>query len=207
MMISSSKFKPVDIDLTLGFVVFGGVLGQQNAKALFQTVEGHLAEILVDGHAIGDREVGQEVRAQLHFDVAALGDLDGVFQRLGNVAEQLGHFLGAFEVLLIAVILRTPRIVEGAALTDANTGFVGGEVFLLDEAHIVGRHQRRTELLGQGHGAVQLFFIVGAVGALDFQIETIREHRHPFARQGFGLGRVAAEHGHGRSRLLWPPTA
>ncbi|MNV25274.1 hypothetical protein D3C71_1163680 [compost metagenome] len=135
------------------------------------------------------------MRAQLHFNVAALGDLDGVFQRFGNVAEQLGHFLGAFEILLIAVILRTPRIVEGAAFTDADAGFMGSEVFLLDETHVVGRHQRRTELLGQGHGAVQLFFIVGAVGALDFQIETIRKHVHPFAGQGFGLGGVAAEHG------------
>ncbi|MNS88353.1 hypothetical protein D3C72_1223240 [compost metagenome] len=99
------KIQPVDIDLTLGFVVFGGVLGQQDGKPFFQAIEGHLAEILVNGHAIGDREVGQEVRTQLHFDVATLGDLDGVFQRLGNVAEQLGHFLGAFEVLLIAVVL------------------------------------------------------------------------------------------------------
>ncbi|MNG21214.1 hypothetical protein D3C84_1055540 [compost metagenome] len=72
---------------------------------------------------------------------------------------------------------------------------MGGEVFLLDEAHIVGRDQRRTEPLGQGHGAVQLLFIVGAVGALDFQIKTVRKHFHPFASQGFGLGRVAAEHG------------
>ncbi|MNZ90725.1 hypothetical protein D3C78_1096940 [compost metagenome] len=72
---------------------------------------------------------------------------------------------------------------------------MGGEVFLLDEAHVVGRHQRRTELLGQGHGAVQLFFIVGAVGALDLQVETIRKNVHPFAGQGFGLRGVAAEHG------------
>ncbi|MNM80078.1 hypothetical protein D3C81_920280 [compost metagenome] len=189
------EIQPVDVDLTLGLVVFGGVLGQQNAKSFFQAVERHLAEILVDGHAIGNREVGQEVCAQLHIDVATLGNLDGVFQRFGNIAEQLSHFLGAFEVLLIAVVLRASRIVEGAALTDAHAGFVGGEVFLLDEAHIVGRDQRRTDLLGQGHGAVQLFFIVGAIGALDFQIEPVGEYRHPLTRQRFGFVRIAAEHG------------
>ncbi|MNX57997.1 hypothetical protein D3C86_888250 [compost metagenome] len=133
--------------------------------------------------------------AQLHIDVATLGNLDGVFQRFGNIAEQLSHFLGAFEVLLIAVILRTPRIVEGTAFTDTYAGFVGREVFLLDEAHIVGRDQRRTDLLGQGHGAVQLFFIVGAIGALDFQIEPVGEYRHPLTRQRFGFVRIAAEHG------------
>ncbi|MNF85069.1 hypothetical protein D3C84_674550 [compost metagenome] len=97
--------------------------------------------------------------------------------------------------MLIAVILGTSRIVEGAAFTDADAGFVSGEVFLLDEAHVVGRYQWRADFLGQGHGAVQLFFIVRAVGALDFQIETIREHRHPFACQFFRFRRIAAEHG------------
>ncbi|MNF44176.1 hypothetical protein D3C84_252820 [compost metagenome] len=190
------EIQPIDVHLALGLVVFSGVLGQQDGQALFQAIEGHLAEILVDGHAIGNREVGQEVSAQFHFNVAALGDLDGVFNRVRNIAEQLDHFLGAFQVLLIAVILRAPWIVEGTPLTDAHAGFVGGEVFLLDETHIVGRHQRRAELVGEGDGTVQLFFIVGTVGALDFQIETIREYRHPFARQRFSFSRVAADHGH-----------
>ncbi len=135
------------------------------------------------------------MRAQLHFDIAALGDLDSVFQRFGKVAEQLGHFLGAFEVLLIAVVLRAPRIVQGAALTDTDAGFVGSEVFLLDKAHIVGRHQWRTDLLGQGDGAVQLLFVIRPIGALDFQIEAIREYRHPLPRQGFSFVGVATEHG------------
>ena len=33
------EIQPVDIHLTLGVVIFGGVLGQQNAQALFQAVE------------------------------------------------------------------------------------------------------------------------------------------------------------------------
>ena len=196
------EIQPVDIDLALGFVVFGGVPGQQDREAILEAVEGHLAEILVDSHAIGDREVGQEVLAQLHFDIAALGDLDAVFQGVGQVAEQLGHLLGAFEVLLVAVVLRTTRIVEGPALTNADAGFVGLEVFLLDKAHIVGRHQRRAQLVGQGHGAVQLLLVVGTVGALDLQVETVREHRHPLTGQGFGFSGVVAEQGHADLALL-----
>ena len=73
---------------------------------------------------------------------------------------------------------------------------MGGEVFLLDEAHIVGRHQRCAKLVSQRHRTVQLLFVIGAVGALDFQIEAIREHRHPLARQRFGFRRIAADHRH-----------
>ncbi|MCY1425308.1 hypothetical protein D9M71_410930 [compost metagenome] len=99
------EIQPVDIHLALGLVVLGGIPGQQHAQALFQAVEGHLAEVFIDGHAIGNRIVRQEVLAQLDVDVAALGDLDRVFQGLGQVAEQLGHFLRAFQVLLVAVVL------------------------------------------------------------------------------------------------------
>ncbi|MNI75559.1 hypothetical protein D3C73_1317220 [compost metagenome] len=66
---------------------------------------GNVTQVVVDPHAIGGRKVWQEVLAQLHIDVAALCNLDGIFQCFGNVAEQLGHFLGAFEVLLVAVVL------------------------------------------------------------------------------------------------------
>ncbi|MNN47082.1 hypothetical protein D3C81_1614870 [compost metagenome] len=104
--------------------------------------------------------------------------------------------------MLVAVVLRAPRIVERPAFTDAHPGFVGGKVFLLDETYVVGSHQRRADLVGQGHGCVQLLFIVGTVGTLDFQVKTVREHRHPLASQGFGFVRVAAEQGHADLALL-----
>src|SRR5690554_7625974 len=47
------------------------------------------SEVLVHGQAIGDGEFRQVVGAQLHVDVAAPGDLHRVFQRLGDVGEQL----------------------------------------------------------------------------------------------------------------------
>ncbi|MNH04616.1 hypothetical protein D3C79_639160 [compost metagenome] len=157
---------------------------------------GNVAQVVVDTHAVGRRKVGQEVLAQLHLDVAALGDLDGVGNRLGQVAEQLGHFLRAFQVLLVAVVTRTARIVQGPAFTDAHAGFVGVEVGLLDKAYIVGRHQRRAQLVGQGHGGVQVFFVTGAVGALHLDVEALREHLQPVAQQRFGFIRVAIEQRH-----------
>ena len=47
-------------------------------------------EVLTFGH----RVVGQEVGAQAHFQVAALGQQHGVFQRIGDVGKQLAHRLG-----------------------------------------------------------------------------------------------------------------
>ncbi|CRQ25772.1 hypothetical protein PAERUG_E16_London_17_VIM_2_04_14_00132 [Pseudomonas aeruginosa] len=137
------EVQAIDIDLALGLVV-RGVLRQQHLQALLETFEGGVPQVVVDAHAIGRGEVRQEVLAQLHLDVAALGDLDGVFQRFRQVAEQLGHFRRRLQVLLVRIGTRPPRIVEGPPLADADAGLVGLEVFLLDEAHVVGRHQRRV---------------------------------------------------------------
>jgi len=138
-------------------------------------------QVIVDTHAVRRREIGQEIFAELHLDVAAFGDFDSVGKGVGQVAEQLGHFLGRFQVLLVAVDTRPARIVESPALADADAGFVGVEVGLLDEAHVVGGDQWSAELIGQGHGSVHVFFVAGTIGALHFDIEALREHAHPVA--------------------------
>ncbi len=152
------EVQAIDVDLALLLVVRRGFLRQQHLQALLQALVGDMAQVVVDAHVVvGDREVGQEVLAQLHLDVAALGDLDGVFQRFGEVAEQLGHFRRTLQVLLVRVGTRAARIVEGPAFADADAGLVGLEVVLLDEAHVVGRHQRRAAALTPGprrHGGV-----------------------------------------------------
>ena len=145
-----------------------------------------MAQVVVDAHAIGRGEIRQKVFAELHIDIAALGNLDGVLQCLGQVGEQLPHFLGAFQVLLIGVMPRPARVVQGTTFTDADAGFVRLEITLFDEAHVVGRHQRRLDAIGQGHGGVQVFLITDAAGALHFQVEAIRKHCHPFTQAHFG---------------------
>ncbi|MCY1445747.1 hypothetical protein D9M71_622760 [compost metagenome] len=73
---------------------------------------------------------------------------------------------------------------------------MGVEVGLLDEAHIVGGHQRRAKLVGQGHGRVHVLFVAGAVGALHFDIEALGEHAHPVLQQGLGFIVPASQQGH-----------
>ncbi len=175
------ELEAVDIDLLLRLVV-RRVLWQQDFQALLQALERDLTQVIVDGHAFGNREVRQEVGAQLHFDVAAFGDLDGVFQRLGQVGEQLGHLLGRLQVLLIGVGTRASRVVQSAPFTDADAGFMRLEVFLFEKAHVVGRHQRRAAALGQRHGRMQMLFVIDPIGALHFQVEAIGEYLAPFGK-------------------------
>ncbi|MCY1419925.1 hypothetical protein D9M71_355290 [compost metagenome] len=65
---------------------------------------GDMPQVVVNAHAVGRREIRQEVFAQLHLDVAALGNLHGVGHCVRQVAEQLGHFFRAFQVLLVTVV-------------------------------------------------------------------------------------------------------
>ncbi|MNZ46233.1 hypothetical protein D3C78_639110 [compost metagenome] len=190
------ELQAVDVNLPFLFVVRRGFLGPEHRQALFQAFVGDMAQIIVDVHAFeGNREVGQEVLAQLHVDVATPGDLDGIFQRLRQVAEQLGHFRRRLQVLLVGVVVRAARVVQGAAFADAHASLVGLEVLLLDEAHVVGGHQRRTTAFGQRHGGVQVLFVVDPRGALHFQVEAIREHFHPLGQQRVGQRLLAIEQG------------
>ncbi|MNM66909.1 hypothetical protein D3C81_784180 [compost metagenome] len=134
------ELQAIEVNLALFFVVGCGLLGPQHRQTFLQALMRDMSKVIVDTHAVGGREVWQEVLAQLYLDVAALGDLYGVGHRIRQVTEQLGHFLRAFQVLLVAVVTRAPRIVQGAAFADADAGFMGVVVRLLDETHIVGRH-------------------------------------------------------------------
>ncbi|MNQ53696.1 hypothetical protein D3C85_677430 [compost metagenome] len=157
---------------------------------------GNVTQVVVDAHAIGRRKVRQKVLAQLHVNVATLGDLDGVLQRLGNVAEQVRHFLGGLEVLLVGIGARTAWVTEDPALADTDAGLVGLEVTLLDEAHIVGGHQRRAATVGQGDRGMHVLFVVGARGALQLQVEALGEHGLPLGQQRLGGGLVAIQQSH-----------
>ncbi|MCY1349503.1 hypothetical protein D9M71_154080 [compost metagenome] len=155
-----------------------------------------MAQVVVYAHAVGRGKVGQEVLAQLDLDIAALGNLDGVFQGLGDVGEQLGHFRRGLEVLLIGIVARAARVIQDPAFADAHTGFVSLEVVGLDEAHVVGGHQWRAATIGQGNRRMDVLFVVDPCGALQLQVETVGEHGLPLGQQGFGAGLVTAEQGH-----------
>ena len=97
--------------------------------------------------------------------------------------------------MLIGIGTQPTRVIQATALADAHAGFVGGKVIFFDKAYIVGRHQRRAELVGQRYSRMHMLFIVDPIGALHFQVETLWEHRHPLMQQGFCRRRLTTEQG------------
>ena len=154
-------------------------------------------EELVDGHARRHRKLGQVVLAQGQLQVAALGDLHRVLQGLGAVGEQLDHLLRGAQVLLLAVVARAARVVQGAASVDADPHLVCLEVVPREEAHVVGRHHRHPLGQGQVDALLDQFRLLWPTGADQLQVIAVAEDREPLIQQGLGGRTVARQQGLG----------
>ena len=126
---------------------------------------------------------------QLHIDIATLGDLNTVFQCLGDILKQLRHFFRRLQILLFAVLFRSARIAQHPALTDANAGFVRFKILAANKPHVISGDYRTAFANTQGHCSVQVLFVVNPAGALQFQIKTAGENTHPVIQQFIGCGR------------------
>ena len=72
---------------------------EEEFQTLFQTLFRFHDQEIFGGH-VSRRELRQEVFAETHGDVTALGNLYAVFQRFRDVREELTHLLFAAHVLL-----------------------------------------------------------------------------------------------------------
>ena len=72
---------------------------EKEFQTLFQTLFRFHDQEIFGGH-VARRELRQEVFAETHGDVTALGNLYAVFQRFRDVREKLTHLLFAAHVLL-----------------------------------------------------------------------------------------------------------
>ncbi|MND48022.1 hypothetical protein D3C80_389330 [compost metagenome] len=147
---------------------------EQEGQTVLQPLLGLHHQEVFGAHVTG-REVRQEVFAQTHSHVAALGDLHRVFQRLGNVGKQLAHFFLAAQVLLRAVAARTALVHQGVAVVDGDPDLVGIEVVGPEEHHLVGGHHGQLELGGDGHRHVQVDLFIGSTGTQQLEVVGIRE--------------------------------
>ena len=144
------------------------VCWQHQFEAFFKALKGDLTEKFGFGHAIRRRECRQKVFAKLHVDIATHGNFDTIGQRFRYIGEQLRHFLGRLQILLFAVLSYPPWIIQGATLTDADSGFVGFVIFTLEKAHIIGSYHRAVMFRCESDGSVKVFFVVGPTGAVQF---------------------------------------
>ena len=94
------EFQPLGVARALA-LAFGRV-GVERGQALLQAFDRDLAEIVLQRHALGSREVGQLRLVQREQQVAALRDGHGVGQRRRQVGKQRLHLRARLEVLLDA---------------------------------------------------------------------------------------------------------
>src|SRR5690606_32567650 len=99
-------------------------------------------------------------------EIAALRDLESIVERLGQLGEELAHRAGGLQVLLRRVIARTGRVVERAALRDADAHLVRIEVVGLEEAHLVRRDERQPFAGRELDGPLEVFGLAGPAEAL-----------------------------------------
>src|ERR1700730_2808240 len=91
-------------------------------------------------------ELRERIGDALDFDVAARSNVHGAAQRLGKLAENLGHFDSALEVKLVGLELHAIRVAHGLAGLDAEQHFLGVSVFVMKVMTIVGGDERNTGL-------------------------------------------------------------
>ncbi len=176
------------------------VLLRREAEALQtggQTLRRGLAQVILHRVPLGHREVRQDRFAQGQTDRTAPRDRDAVGQGLGNIREPLRHLLRRTQVLRLRIAPRSPRIIEGHAVVNADPGLVGLEIFRTQEADIVGRHHRQVEGLGRGQRLLDPGLLARPVRTYQFQIEAPREAPHPgfqiLGQQGAGGPRTVHE--------------
>jgi hypothetical protein len=65
------------------------------------------------------------------------------------MSEKLTHLVFAAHILLRRVVTRTLRVIEGKAVVNRDTDFMGVKVARIKKTHIVGRHNRQTAFFGE----------------------------------------------------------
>ena len=188
------ELQPLDIARALGVALRG--IGEEQLQAIFQALEGELAEVV--GHRHG-RAVGQQRRgkvrqlrlAQHQRQAAAPGDLDGVVDRAGNVGEECGHLGLRLEVLVTAEAAHALGVAQRVAVGHADPRLVGLEVVGFEELDRVGGDDRQAQLRRQGHGRAHVRLVTGQLRALQLEVEAARKERRQPLRHIACARRVA----------------
>ncbi len=142
-------------------------------QALRQASAAAGADVLLQRDPRRRRERRQVIGAEVQFEVAALGQLDAVVQRLGQVGEQRAHGGGGFQVLLGAVLARALGIGQHAALLDAHARLVRLEILAFEKARVVAGQQRQVVARAQRQRGGDPVFLVRASATRQLQIQAL----------------------------------
>ena len=127
--------------------VFGQRMAQQallcqtlkvrNARC--KTFPRHLLEIARGIVSPRNLKFRKRIGDALNLYVAAPRDVDRAAERVRNLAENLGHLRGAFEIELVGRKLHAVRVAHGFSRLDAEQDFLGVRVFVMQIVAIVRR--------------------------------------------------------------------
>ena len=159
--------------------MLGAVSKIRRREPLRQTTLGFAAQEVIGRRTRCDRVIRQPRFTKLQSQRTATRNLYRVFERLGQIGEQLSHLGGAAQVLLWRVAPFAGRIAELAAAMDADTYFVRLVVLGTKKAHLVGRdHWHRTARSKIHSRLIELRF-TGTSQALHFQVIAVTEQIEP----------------------------
>jgi hypothetical protein len=133
-------------------------------------------------------EVWQAAFAQGQRQIAALGNVHRVFQRLGQVGEQRRHLVLGLEILFRGELFRPPRVAQHITFGDADARLVGLEIVAIEKLHRMCRHQRQIEFRREiGAGPHQLLLRRGrrhhpAFRPLHFDVIGVGKQPRPVLR-------------------------
>ncbi len=149
-----------------------------HAQAIGKALLGLAAQFAVLGFlriGVGaDGEARQDGFSRHRPERAALGDLDGGRQRLGNVGEQHRHLGAGLEAVIWRQLVAV-GLGDQPAAGDAEQRIMGLVVVIAGEIRLVGRNQRQALCIGEiDQAGLDAALAVHAV-ALQLDIEAIAE--------------------------------
>ena len=118
--------------------------GMQFLETCIQAFSADSLKELFERAAGRDRVIWEIGFAEFQFETATHGDEQCVLDRLGQITEQLFHFDGAAQILVLGVVVRPTWVIQRAALVDAHTHLVRLEIILTEKAHVIGGYDGAT---------------------------------------------------------------
>ena len=159
-------------------------------QPFLQAVGGLLAEKLLHALTFGHGKIGQLRLAEFQRHIAASRNFHGIFKCAGNIGKQRLHFLAALEILLLGELAHAARIAQNLAAGNAHARFVRLVILAAQKLDGVRRHHRQAKLRRQRHGAGKMRLIIGAPGALQLDVKTLRKHGRQAPRRLRGIVRA-----------------
>ena len=162
--------------------------------ALLEALLGNLAQAVFGGLAVGQVEHREPQMPQGYLHLAALGDVHGVGNGLGQLREQVGHLLGRLEIDL-ARKLHAVWVFHRLAGLDAQQNVVGLVVFAAQVVAVVGGHQAQAQTPRKVDKAGVDLLLLGQACILQLDKEVVFAHDlGQFAGRGLGLVLASGQH-------------